>query len=90
MKSAGNLEKQIVDTVKRTMKQLQDKSFTKKPRVAHNWCYKFNSVAGCSNPKYDSGCKDSDGKIQKHGCNATKKDGKNCNSADHNRMNHTE
>ena len=90
MKSAGNLEKQIVDTVKRTIKQLHDKSITKKPRVAHNWCKKFNTMAGCSNPESDSGCEDSDGKILKHGCNATMNDGKNCNSADHNRMNHTE
>ena len=59
----------------------------KKPRNMTHWCAGFNTEQGCSNQQNGTGCRDTSGKTYKHGCNV-KKEGKMCNSSDHNRAGH--
>ena len=89
VKDDRNLSEIVSDTVKRTMKNLNIRTPTKKPRQTHNWCPDYNKEGGCSNTKTETGCKDGSDKVLKHGCSVRKANGRMCNSAEHNRQNHT-
>lgn len=87
----AQLDKQFKEYVKRMMES--STSFTPKKAktgFTSSWCQDFNKAAGCSNPaRAGGGCTDKSGKSLKHGC-SIRTNGKHCNSADHNRLNHTD
>ena len=85
----GVLKQQLKDYVRQMVGPSKVTSI-KKPRLSHSWCLDFNREKGCSNTKKEGGgCTDVTGKILKHGC-SFRKNGKACNSQDHNRLNHND
>ena len=81
------LDKRVVESLKRVASLSPQGRKTKVGRTSNNWCGVFNSPKGCINYPREGGCTDPAGKEWKHGCNV-RENGKHCNSSDHNRANH--